>query len=59
MTRTLELLLIVGILLNLVKGADLLLRPYQQKWLQEKWDSMTLRLHYTKPLDWYFQKGQH
>ncbi len=53
MQRAVELLLVVGILVNLIKGADLILRPYQQKWLQDKFDTLTLKLDYSRPLDWY------
>lgn len=53
MRGTVEVLLIIGILVNLIKGADLILRPHQQKWLQMKADSLALRLDYTKPLEWY------
>jgi hypothetical protein len=58
LTRTLQLLLIAGILVNLVKGAELILRPHQEKWLQYKWESMTLWLHYSKPINWFFQSGK-
>lgn len=53
MQRTVEILLVIGVLVNLIKGADLILRPHQQKWLQDKFDTLALRLDYTKPLDWY------
>jgi hypothetical protein len=36
-----------------MKGADLLLRPYQQKWLQNKLETLTLKLNYTNILKWY------
>lgn len=53
MRRVVELLFIIGILINALKAADLLLRPRQQAWLQQKLETLTLRLDYTKPLDWY------
>jgi hypothetical protein len=53
MQRTVEILLVIGVLVNLVKGADLLLRPHQQKWLQEKVETTTLWLTYLKPLRFY------
>jgi hypothetical protein len=51
--QTIDTLFVVGVLINVVKGADLLLRPHQQKWLQRKVDAATLFLDYTKPLEWY------
>lgn len=36
-----------------MKGADLILRPHQQKWLQEKLEMLTLRLTYTNFFRWY------
>lgn len=53
MQRTVEILLAIGILVNLIKGADLILRPHQQKWLQDKFETLTLRLSDTKPLTWF------
>lgn len=53
MQRTVDILLVIGILVNLIKGADLVLRPHQQKWLQKKFESLALWLDYTKPLKWY------
>ena len=58
MKSTLEILLVLGIVINLVKGADLLLRPHQAKWVQNKWESLTLWLDYTKPIDWFFKGGR-
>lgn len=53
MQRTVEILLVIGILVNLIKGADLILRPHQQKWVQDKFESLVLWFDYTKPFDWY------
>jgi hypothetical protein len=53
MQRTVEILLVIGILVNLIKGADLILRPHQQKWLQNKFESLALWLDYAKPPKWY------
>lgn len=53
MQRTVEILLVIGILVNLIKGADLILRPHQQKWVQDKFETLTLRLSDTKPLTWF------
>lgn len=58
MQRTVEILLVIGILVNLIKGADLLLRTHQQKWLQDKFETLTLKLDYTRPLDWYMKGGK-
>src|SRR3982751_2046420 len=57
MQRTVELLLGIGILLNLCKGADLILRPHQQKWIQEKTNQLAKRLDYTTShFGWYFNQ---
>lgn len=51
MQKTVEILLIIGVIANFIKAGDLLLRPHQQKWLQEKCDTLALRLDYTKPIE--------
>ncbi|MGC2237980.1 MAG: hypothetical protein WA584_17605 [Pyrinomonadaceae bacterium] len=53
MQITVEILLVIGIFVNFVKGAELILRPHQQKWLQEKSDWLALYLDYTRPIKWY------
>jgi hypothetical protein len=53
MERTVDVLFLIGFFINLVKGADLILRSHQQKWLQDKCNSLARRLDYTKPLKWY------
>jgi len=53
MSKVVGTLFVVGLLINTLKGADLILRPHQQRWLQDKLDSLTLRLEYTRPLQWY------
>lgn len=55
MLRLIDALLILGVLINVVKGADLLLRPHQQKWLQAKCDTLALWLDYTRPIQWYMR----
>jgi hypothetical protein len=55
MQRAIEILLVLGVLVNLIKGADLLLRPHQQKWLQTKCDTLALWLDYRRPLQWYMR----
>lgn len=60
MQRIVEILLIVGILTNVLKGAEILLRPHQQKKVQTFFDHLTLKLEYTSPLKWfgYFLKNK-
>lgn len=58
MSRAIEVLLIIGILINLIKGADLILRPYQQKRIQDKFETWVLWFDYTKPFDWYMDKDR-
>lgn len=53
MERTIDILFIIGLLVHLFKGADLLLRPHQERWLQEKCDTLALWLDFTRPLKWY------
>src|SRR6266850_7536554 len=56
MERTVEILLVIGLLVNLLKGADLILRPHQQKWLQDKFETLVLWFDYAKPIDWFIKK---
>lgn len=53
MERIVDVLFVIGLIVNLLKGADLILRPHQQKWVQEKFESFTLWLTDTKPLQLY------
>jgi hypothetical protein len=53
MGHIIEILLVAGILANVLKGAELILRPHQQKWVQTKVEYMTLWLEYSKPLEWF------
>lgn len=53
METTVTALFILGILTNLLKGADLFLRQHQKKWIQAKAESLTLWLEYTRPVAWY------
>ncbi len=53
MNRAVEILFIIGVLINLVKGAELILRPHQQEWLQKNFESLTLWLEYNRPLERY------
>ena len=56
MQRTIEILLVIGILVNIIKGADLILRPHQQKWFQDKFESLVLWFDYAKPIDWFIKR---
>jgi hypothetical protein len=49
---TLQILFYLGLLTTILKVADLLLLPSQQKWLQDKVDTFTLWISYQKPLIW-------
>lgn len=51
-------LLAVGVFINVVKAAELALRPHQQRWLQDKSESLTLWLEYVGPLRWYRAPGR-
>jgi hypothetical protein len=51
--RAIEILLVLGVLVNLIKGADLLLRPHQQKWLQTVCDALALWLDDSRLLQWH------
>jgi hypothetical protein len=56
MNQTIEILFIVGVFVNLIKGADLILRPHQSAWIQDRFDSFALWLDFTRPLDWYAKR---
>src|SRR6266849_1756696 len=58
MLHWIDTLALVGILINLLKGADLLLRPNQQKWIQSKFESITLGLDDLRPIQWYSKLRQ-
>lgn len=53
MKTTVVILFIIGTLVNLLKGADLLLRPHQKKMVQEQAETLTLWAEETKPVEWY------
>lgn len=55
MLRLLDALLILAVLINLIKGAELLLRPHQQQWLQSKCETLALWFDYTRPITWYMK----
>jgi len=48
----LNLLLAVGILANLVKGGDLILRASQKKMLQDRFETLTLWIDDLRPVQW-------
>ena len=52
MQRTIEILLVIGVLVNLIKGSELVLRPHQEKWLQNKFETLVLWFEYARPIDW-------
>ncbi len=48
-----DVLLAIGVLTNVVKGGDLLLRKRQKEWLQERFEVLTLRLDDIRPVSWF------
>jgi len=56
MLRFLDGIFVLAILVNLIKGAELLLRPHQETWLKAKLESLTLQLDYTRPIEWYMRR---
>lgn len=46
-------LFILGASLSVLKGADLLLREHQRRWLQQRFEFLTLWLEYLRPLPWF------
>ena len=53
MKTTVIVLFILGTLINLLKGADLLLRPHQKRRIQIEAEKVTLWAEYTRPIEWY------
>jgi len=53
MRRLLDLLTTVGILINVAKGGDLLLREHQRKFVQSKAKSVAEYLDKLRPLNWF------
>ena len=51
--NTVHILFTISLLLTLMKGVDLTLRPHQQKWLQDKLETLTLKLNYANVFKWY------
>jgi hypothetical protein len=54
--RLIDFFFVIAVLVNLVKGAELLLRPYQEDWLKAKLEELTLWLDYTRPIKWYMAR---
>ena len=52
MSRTIDIVLTIGILMNLIKGADFVLRPRQQAKIQSAVDTTTLYLEEMRPILW-------
>jgi hypothetical protein len=50
MKKLLDAVVIVGLLVNIVKASDLILRPHQQKQLQQSFESLVLWLEDCKPI---------
>lgn len=48
-----DTLLVAGLLINLLKGADLILRKRQKEWLEDRFETLTLRLDDLRPLSWF------
>ena len=46
-------LLTIAVLMHLVKGGDLLLRDHQKEWLQDHFETFTLRLDDIQPILWF------
>jgi len=43
----------LGMLVQLTKLTDMILRPHQQEWIQSSAEAITLHLAYFKPMKWY------
>lgn len=56
--KALDVVFVIGLLVNTIKLADLALRPHQQKRLQEWSEAMTIRLDDLKPLAWFQMFGK-
>jgi hypothetical protein len=48
----LNTLLVLGIVVNVIKAGDLVLRPHQQRAVQTFFEDITLRLESMRPLEW-------
>jgi hypothetical protein len=53
--NTIQILFVISFLITLMKGADLILRPHQQKFLQSKLETITLWFDYTNLFKWFLQ----
>jgi hypothetical protein len=52
MSSSINVLLAIGVLANLIKGGDLVLRDYQKKKLQGRFESFTLWFDDLRPIRW-------
>jgi hypothetical protein len=50
MTKLLDIAFVIGLLVNILKASDMILRPHQQKRLQESVESLVLWLEDCKPI---------
>jgi len=48
-----DTLLFIGIVANLVKGGDLVLRQHQKEWLQDRFETLTLWMDGIQPIAWF------
>jgi len=51
-TPIIDILFALGVIINLLKGADLILRPHQQARIQAAMETVTLHLEELRPLRW-------
>ena len=53
MSHTLDLLFVLGVIANVVKLADILLRKQQRERFESALETLTLRMDYARPLLWF------
>jgi hypothetical protein len=51
--KELDILFAIGILIQIIKLSDFILRPHQQVWIQSRFEILTLHLSYLRPLHLY------
>jgi hypothetical protein len=54
----LDTLVIVGVFLSMLNLGEWLLRPHQKKAFEQNMESLTLTLHYTRPISWFSRLGE-
>ena len=52
LSHVLDVALVLGIFINLVKAGDLFLRPHQQARVQSFFEDLTLRVEDVRPIEW-------